>query len=735
MKRTAVAALYASLLLPFPAAAQVSGINPVPQQVESSGEIFSFPGEWDIVTSCPEYVAAPLRKIAEDTDGAGFKVTVAIRGDQAARKVAKMIPARAEGYYMEVSGSGILIAGNDERGAFYGVKSIESMLKDGKLEECTIKDWPEVPYRGVVEGFYGTPWSHVARMSQIEFYGRNKMNVYIYGPKDDPYHSVPMWREPYPAQEAENIKSLVRKAEENGVIFYWAVHPGQDIRWNEEDRQKLIDKFESMYSLGIRAFAVFFDDISGEGTNAARQAELLNYINRHFVKARKDIAPLVMCPTEYNKAWSSDSSGYLKTLGETLDKDIMVMWTGDSVVHCIDKPSVEWIDSRIGRKAYIWWNYPVSDFVRDHILLGPVYGNGLDIAEDISAFVSNPMEHPEASKIALYSIADYAWNMDAYDSRSSWLRALEDILPGKWKQLEVIAGHSSDLGPNGHAFRREESVRILPLLERLRDTLSDAPEEDIKALLKECCEMESAADILLADRENPAFTEEIRPWLLQAKAVAEYGQSVCSMLDALDKKDSEGFMTGFYRAKALQARMFEIDSEYNRNPYQPGVKIAGKELLPTLDTLFSASVREYNVLDGTSLPASAEFSPDTMQTTVRQLSLQPVRTQGKNVSVSPSNEVIRWHEGDFLTIVLKDRCGISSISADLGTEDFDAAFRIETSHDGSEWTPVKMLQQDGTTKAVSDGSIAGVQARYVRLVYTGAAEHETYFRNFTLVKE
>ena len=65
-----------------------------------------------------------------------------------------------------------------------------------------------------------------------------------------------------------------------------SIHPGQDIRWNEEDRSLLLQKFESMYQLGVRGFAVFFDDISGEGTKADKQAELLNYIDDHFVKSQ-----------------------------------------------------------------------------------------------------------------------------------------------------------------------------------------------------------------------------------------------------------------------------------------------------------------------------------------------------------------------------------------------------------------------------------------------------------------
>ena len=136
-----------------------------------------------------------------------------------------------------------------------------------QLPLVEVTDYPDVPYPWCGGRFLWRSLEPEARLSQLDFYGRNKMNIYIYGPKDDPYHSSPNWRKPYPAQEAEQLKELVECARRNEVLFYWAIHPGKDIRWNTEDRDLLMEKFESMYRLGIRAFAVFFDDISGEGTS------------------------------------------------------------------------------------------------------------------------------------------------------------------------------------------------------------------------------------------------------------------------------------------------------------------------------------------------------------------------------------------------------------------------------------------------------------------------------------
>lgn len=380
--------------------AQISLVNPTPQKVEAAGEnLMTVPTSWNVLTDKSRAASYAVAALAESgievQQKAAYRITLGVKGDKCVKKYAKRIPAQAEGYYLCITDKETVVAGADERGLYYGVQTLLASMAEEKLQACTVTDWPDVPFRGVVEGFYGTPWSQEARLSQLDFYGKYKMNVYIYGPKDDPYHRD-KWRVEYPEAEARRLQVLLERAKMRGVNFYWAIHPGVDIKWTNEDRDALMAKLEKMYELGVRSFAVFFDDIWGEGAKADKQAELLNYVDANFVQKKHDVAPLVLCPTIYNRAWSGNGDSYLLTLGANLNKGIEVMWTGNSVVHCIDKESMEWINQRIERKGYIWWNYPVSDYVRDHILLGPTYGNGLDIAPLLSGFVSNPMEHAEA---------------------------------------------------------------------------------------------------------------------------------------------------------------------------------------------------------------------------------------------------------------------------------------------------------------------------------------------------
>ena len=721
--------------------AQVSRVKPVPQQVarQAGAAVVEAPKAWAITADAGRHQdVVRLLQQAEGAKAGGakatFKLTIGVKGDKAVRKYAKKIPAKAEGYYLEVTPKGAVLAAADEVGLFWAAQTWMAMLSEGKMEYCTITDYPDVPYRGVVEGFYGTPWSHQARLSQIAFYARHKMNVYIYGPKDDPWHRD-KWREPYPEAEAKRISELATYARSLGVNFYWAIHPGVDIKWTEQDRDYLVAKLEKMYDLGVRSFAVFFDDIWGEGTRADKQAELLNYVDNNFIQKKHDVAPLIMCPTEYNRAWANDEKGYLRTLGTQMNQGIEIMWTGNSVVHCIDRESQEWINQRINRKSYIWWNFPVSDFVRDHILLGPAYGNDLDIAETMSGFVSNPMEHAEASKISLYGIADYTWNMPAYDYQADWEKGLREVLPSNYEALRTFALYNKDLGPNGHGFRREEGDELKAIAQQALAGQSSARQ----ALALKCEELGIAVDLLLNDDSNPELLRELRPWLLQGKNVAAYGQAVVSLAEAATKTQKgtglRSFENYYQQARSLQKQMYDLENSSVRHALQPGIKVATKVLMPTLNELFAKAVNQYNANNGTDLNPVAEYNPFRLTSNVQQLALLPVTAKGNDVNVTPALEVINWQAGGEMVIEGDRPITFAGMDFNLGVPGAAKHFTLECLVNGN-WVKVPLLHYSDNDPVIHTGNeLGGMTATKLRLTNTSGAEQKVYFRHFKFVKQ
>lgn len=98
------------------------------------------------------------------------------------------------------------------------------------------------------------------------------------------------------------MAELVKHASENKVRFVWAMHPSNSIA-SSTDRSNALKKFDQMYSLGVRDFAIFFDDISAESVD--NQISYLNFLTTEFVNKHDDVAPMIVCPTQYNRGWSS----------------------------------------------------------------------------------------------------------------------------------------------------------------------------------------------------------------------------------------------------------------------------------------------------------------------------------------------------------------------------------------------------------------------------------------------
>ena len=470
------------------------------------------------------------------------------------------VPTQDESYYLEVNSRGITLVGADSVGLYYGLQSLRQLLASNQVPYCKITDYPSVGLRGVVEGFYGNPYSHSDRIEQFKFYGRTKLNTYIYGPKDDPYHRD-KWRELYPEQERKRISELVTQAHQRGVRFVWAIHPGLDIKWTEEDRKAVVRKCEDMYRLGVRSFAVFFDDISADDESARHQAELLNYLYEHFEKTGMKIGSLILCPTQYNQAWAKGA--YLDILGTKMNPKIEIMWTGKTVVTMIDRETMEYVNARIRRKGYIWLNYPVTDFAVDHILLGPMRGNASDIDQLVSGFVANPMEYAEASKVGIFGVADYLWNMKAYDADRAWEGAVKELYPHSTEAFRHFAQDNVDPGANGHRFRLQgESRDIAPVIARFKESLLEGQVDRIawSKLQDRFRTMAEDATILLADKTNEALSKELRPWVEVYHHMAQQGELLLRMQRLLAKGKAEEFMASYKELQSIESKQGAIRS-------------------------------------------------------------------------------------------------------------------------------------------------------------------------------
>ncbi len=139
--------------------------------------------------------------------------------------------------------------------------------------------------RGVVEGFYGTPWTHDARLEVISFLAARGMNAYAYAPKDDARHRAE-WREPYESADLEHFRELAAHGAALGVQFGFAISPGLDIHYESDtDRQTLLRKLAPLRDAGVSWFLLLLDDIPMQPGLALRQAALVTWLHAALAPA------------------------------------------------------------------------------------------------------------------------------------------------------------------------------------------------------------------------------------------------------------------------------------------------------------------------------------------------------------------------------------------------------------------------------------------------------------------
>lgn len=628
----------------------------------------------------------------------GVKLTIDFGKKQALKANVKEVSGA---YALQITSKGITITGYDERGAFYGIQTLRQIMESpvaskGTLPCLAISDYPDLPYRGVVEGFYGTPWSHEVRMSLIDIYGKYKMNAYLYGPKDDPYHSCPNWRLPYPEKEAQNIKELIAACNRNRVDFVWAIHPGQDIKWNEEDYQNLLNKCTWMYNLGVRSFAVFFDDISGEGTNPVKQTELLNRLTKDFVEAKGDISSLTVCPTDYSKLWANPTpQGSLAIYGETLNPAIEVFWTGDVVCSDLTKETMDWVNSRIKRPAYYWWNFPVTDYAHHILMQGPVYGLSTQLSnKDLCGIVSNPMEHGEASKLALYGVADYSWNIAAYNPIDNWERALVEMMPQAHEAYRTFAIHSCDTETG---YRRDESWETQTFrLNNWSDELADK-------LWKEYDRVENVPNEIEKGCTNTALLKELRPWLSEFGKLGTRGKNAIEIARIYRLgADNSAFWNKYIQ------NMMTADEQKAYEAHKSGTM----KLQPFYENMMDDMAYGFlqKLTGETPMDYKGIGSFKTAATTQVKLMLD-----GNDQSYYTSGTAQK--ASDWLGVdlgCLRDVREVSILQGRNSVDDvdfFDHAI-LECSEDGKQWKP---LIDDMQNQYVIEWKGKPVKARYVRL--------------------
>ncbi|WP_328677803.1 beta-N-acetylglucosaminidase domain-containing protein [Streptomyces sp. NBC_00322] len=491
----------------------------------------------------------------------------------------------------------IALDGVGDDGLFHGVQTLRQLIvrKAGaggagaggaSVAGVLVRDWPGTAVRGMTEGFYGQPWSHQQRLAQLDFMGRTKQNRYLYAPGDDPFRQA-RWRDPYPAAQRAQFRELAERARQNHVTLAWAVAPAQEMCLaDDRDVKALTRKIDAMWALGVRAFQLQFQDVSysewhcgrdadtfGSGPEAAARAHarVAGAVAAHLADRYPGAQPLSLMPTEFYQDGATD---YRRALAGELDGRVQVAWTGVGVVpRNITGSELAGARDVFRHPLVTMDNYPVNDYAQDRIFLGPYTGREPAVATGSAALLANAMEQASASRIPLFTAADYAWNPKGYRPQESWKAAINDLAGGDTRTREALAAlagnHSSSI------LSPAESGYLQPLLKefwRSRTTTDAAARDRAAAALRAAFTVMREAPQRLKQPADGRLDDEVRPWLDQLARYGRAGEISVDMLQAQARGDG---------AAAWRA---SLDLEPLRTPLRASRATVGKGVLgPFLD--------------------------------------------------------------------------------------------------------------------------------------------------------
>ncbi|SMD25275.1 beta-N-acetylhexosaminidase family protein [Kibdelosporangium aridum] len=496
------------------------------------------------------------------------------------------IPHGAEAYALNVTSRRVVaMGGADAAGQYYAVQTLRQLFVGAhhrwRIAGVMVSDYPAMPLRGTIEGFYGSPWTHSERLAQLAFYGAVKANTYIYAPKDDPFHRE-RWREPYPQDTLKELGELVKAAADHHVRFTYALSPGTSICYSSElDRAALTQKLQAMYDLGTRAFSIPLDDISytrwncqgdqetygapGRAAAARAQVDLLNHVQRDFVASHPGTHPLQMVPTEYGDL---TDTAYKQVIRATLDPAILVMWTGTDVVPpSITVDQAQRASALFGRNVFVWDNYPVNDYSQSagRLLLAPYDHREAGLSRHVAGIVSNPMNQAAASKVAVFTMADFMWNDQAYNRDASWTQAASYLAGGNPAGTRALLVFF-DLNHLAPTFGPQPWQPQAPAL---RARIDGNPDE-LRRYVRQMIEAPATIRATVTDK---AFLDDAANWLDATELWARAMSSGLDTLDAITAGDRAAAAAARQQMDALASAAGKIRSVPGENRVEGVVRI------------------------------------------------------------------------------------------------------------------------------------------------------------------
>ncbi|PUA30345.1 MAG: hyaluronidase [Cellvibrio sp. 79] len=273
---------------------------------------------------------------------------------------------------------------------------------------------------GVIEGFFGKHWNWDARSAYARFLALHKFNFYIYAPKSDK-HLRKHWQYDWPTDEKNRLQQLRESYRIENIDFGIGLSPHEIYLDASRDQRDLLTKrIQQINTLAPDILCILFDDMRGDIPGLAQIQIDIAHQAAHVSTAKK----IIFCPTYYSfdpvleKVFGTMPENYWQTFAKNLDRNIDMFWTGEKVCS-VNYPQshLDQVTALLGRKPFLWDNYPVNDgAVKSNLLqLRAVDQSHALLDGEIAGHALNPMNQAWLSQIPLASLPIAYQQKNNYD--------------------------------------------------------------------------------------------------------------------------------------------------------------------------------------------------------------------------------------------------------------------------------------------------------------------------------
>jgi hyaluronoglucosaminidase len=399
--------------------------------------------------------------------------------------------------------------------------------------------------RGVIEGYYGRPWTIPQRERIIELLGNWNLDTFLCSPKDQPNHRI-YWQEPLSESALNHLKNLVAVGRSVGVDVGTSLSPGLTLEYSNEDHlESQLHRLTQLNEIGCQLVGIFLDDIPGElqsdqdlnrfGSIVEAQ---LYFINNLCARARSIgiTMDFIICPTQYCGIGTEE---YISKFGLGLDVNVDVMWTGRQICSTtLTFADAEIFEENTSHLPFYWDNYPVNDVAMTYQLhIGPLRGREPAMTTNMAGYLANPMELFESSLIPLHTMAEFFADPATYDPDQAWDKAVNTLFTIEYERLSFhhfgrtvqdscLNGDASPevskiLNRAAYLWRTGEAIEAADVLDQLSAeiathsknllaptfTLSNLQAEILPWVHKYALGGEVIGSLAHALRENPDFSD------------------------------------------------------------------------------------------------------------------------------------------------------------------------------------------------------------------------------------